>query len=274
MFSFGTAMTRLSFSRLIAFAALAFAASFTLGQAPATAQSIGTTITTKNVVIGDPPRLRQHRKKSDDPIVRNEVIETRAESVGQFEFSDGTAFVVGPNSRFTLNTAIFGGDRHSELVTGALRFVTDRAAPRRDLVVTTPVATVGIRGTVFDLFVEADGTSSVLLVRGGPVELCNRGGSGCIVITEVCDAAQIGPGGRQGPSAWDDLFEDPEAAGLFPFSANAHRTRARFRRGVADCGIRAGFNLVPPLEERLDTGNRDEDDDDDVNADDYGGQDQ
>ncbi|MEM6665071.1 MAG: FecR domain-containing protein [Pseudomonadota bacterium] len=232
----------------------------------AQSEVIGETITTERIVVGTPPDASRHRKKSRDPIVRDEVIETGAASTGQFQFRDETNLAIGPNTRLTLNTAVFSGDRHNELVRGTLRFVTDRVSRGRDLNISTPFATIGVRGTAYDVHVDpATGETTVLLVRGGPVDVCVRGGTRCVVLRSLCDCVRIGPQGPSAPQPVNELFDAGEARALFPFAARSARTRPVFRRGVSDCGIRAGRNFVTPLERRGKE-DRDRSDDDDVSS--------
>ena len=58
---------------------------------------------------------------------------------------------------------------------GAFRFITG-ASPKAAYEIKTPTATMGVRGTVFDVFVADDGETVVLLHEGG-VDVCSAPGS-------------------------------------------------------------------------------------------------
>ena len=91
---------------------------------------------------------------------------------------------------------------------GALRFLGAGTRPGRDEVsITTPVATVGIRGTVVDVTHTAGRTAFLLL--HGSAEVCRRGG-GCRLVTTPCTSvmveAGVSPLRRQDAAALDAMF--------------------------------------------------------------------
>lgn len=229
-------------SRSVAGVALAGVAALCLSAAsPGTAgaQEIGDTLRTANVVLGSQPGNRLVRLKARDPIYRNQEIRTRDASTGEFTFEDSTSLVVGPNARIVLNEAVYGGPQSHQLLSGALRFVTSAASPVTDTVITTPVANIGVRGTIFDVFVEAStGITSILLVAGGPVQAC--AGAACSIIASVCDAVQVDGGGASAPVPVSEFAGTRANADLFPFAAGAHRMRSIFRRNAARCSLGAG----------------------------------
>lgn len=215
------------------------------------AETIGTTITTKSVVRGTPPGIASHLKKGRDPIYRDELIETGANSAGQFEFVDRTGLALGPNSRLVLNRAVFSGPERHRLVRGTLRFATDIAAPSRALVVDTPIATLGVRGTIFDVHVADDGTTTVLLVRGGPVDVCSTSGTACIPIERTCEAVRVqASGGREGPVPVRQLGSRAGLGQDFPFASGAQRARRFFTRRTANCQLSSGRVLPIRDEDR------------------------
>ncbi|MCB1492065.1 MAG: FecR domain-containing protein [Rhodobiaceae bacterium] len=219
------------------------------GAVPALAQTIGETLQTTNVVAGSVGGATFVRLKSRDTIYRDEVIRTRSQSVGEFKFEDSTLFVVGPDAEVVLSDAVYGGPGSHKLLSGAMRFVTSKVSPVSDVVVTTPVASIGIRGTIVDLFVEpGSGQTSALLARGGPADVC--AGGHCVAITTVCDAVQVGGGGGGGPTAPVNVSQfqgSRPASELFPFAAASYRTRSVFRQGAARCGLSSGRVWNPDI---------------------------
>lgn len=125
-----------------------------------------------------------HKIKLQDDLYHNEVIETHEESATEITFLDDTTISLGPTSSIVLDEFVYDPDpsKSSFVVTiteGALRF-TSGVLPSESYKIHTPVATIGIRGTVIDLAVareiESDGTvrtSVNLSVIEGEADLIN-----------------------------------------------------------------------------------------------------
>lgn len=97
----------------------------------------------------------------------------------QLRMSDGALISLGPNAVFLIKAysqAATGAKQDAavlSLVHGGLRTITgsiDKSAYRLE----TPVSTLGIRGTVFDVYVLDDGTTTVVL-RDGAVDITGEG---------------------------------------------------------------------------------------------------
>jgi hypothetical protein len=120
-----------------------------------------------------------------DDIYHNELIQTFEESATELTFLDQTSLSLGPQSRITLDRFIYDPDpsKSSFVLTvtqGALRFASG-ALPDESYVIHTPVATIGIRGTVIDLVVERTGagdsaTNVNLTVIEGEARVLNCSG--------------------------------------------------------------------------------------------------
>ncbi len=125
-----------------------------------------------------------HKIKLQDDLYHNEQIETHEESATEITFLDDTTISLGPKSSIVLDEFVYDPDpsKSSFVVTiteGALRF-TSGVLPSESYKIHTPVATIGIRGTVIDLAVgreiESDGTvrtSVNLSVIEGEADLIN-----------------------------------------------------------------------------------------------------
>ena len=91
--------------------------------------------------------------QAGDRVFKQDLVETGANSSCSISFLDGSAFSLSANCRMVLNEMVYspGGAGNSQLMTlvgGAISFVSGQVAKTGDMKVSTPVATMGIRGTV------------------------------------------------------------------------------------------------------------------------------
>lgn len=133
-----------------------------------------------------------------DSVVRDETVRTGAESAARFVMTDSTNLSLGPNATIKLDRTVFNDERSYReiairLATGAFRFVTghsEKAAYR----ISTPIATIGVRGTTLDILSQRGRT--VVVLQDGASRVCARGGE-CIDLTQPGDTAVIiASGGR------------------------------------------------------------------------------
>jgi len=88
-------------------------------------------------------------------VLLNEVVSTSEAARLEVTFTDGTQVMLGEKAVLTLNTFVFNPAAGSGTikfgVVGAFRFISGQASKlaSSDVSVTTPVATLGIRGTEF-----------------------------------------------------------------------------------------------------------------------------
>lgn len=129
---------------------------------------VGVASATKNEVQG----IRGAEKRSletGSEIFLNEAIQTGDQSVAQLVFLDNTNLSVGPGSLVQLDKFVYDPNRGTrevifEVGRGAFRFATgSRGAKNYNL--KTHVATLGVRGTTFEL-VSTDGEVKVKLNQG------------------------------------------------------------------------------------------------------------
>lgn len=100
-----------------------------------------------------------------DPVFKQEVIETGAESLATLRFLDGTTLTTGADSRVTLDDFVYAGGTQRAAVTvskGIMRFVTGSMASSA-YEVKTPTAIIGVRGTKFTVGTSAEGDQTNLL---------------------------------------------------------------------------------------------------------------
>jgi hypothetical protein len=117
--------------------------------------------------------------KTGDLVFQNETLITNATGIGQFEFRDKTKLAIGPGSTLVLDNFVYQSDTSKakiviNLTAGALRFVTGRADHDAYEIV-TPTATIGVRGTAFDVYTKDDGEMAVAMLEGA-IEVCPKSG--------------------------------------------------------------------------------------------------
>lgn len=129
---------------------------------------IGAAVAVRNQVTGN--HAGQDRPLAvGNPVFQNDRISTGANSVAQLMFTDQTTLSVGPRSQVTLDRYVFdpnqsAGDVAVSFTTGAMRFITGAQAPQ-NYQVRTPVASIGVRGTIVDLLM-LDGRMFGILDEG------------------------------------------------------------------------------------------------------------
>lgn len=110
---------------------------------------------------------------------QNDRIVTDKNGAAEIEFADGTSLTIGANSEVVLDKMIFDGDKARNatvnVVRGTLRFVTG-SSDHSAYQIKTPVATIGVRGTVIDISLEKD--DMVFNTVEGIGVVC-RGGNDC-----------------------------------------------------------------------------------------------
>jgi hypothetical protein len=127
-----------------------------------------------------------------DGLMRDETVRTGVESAAKLVMADSTNLAIGPNASITLDRTIFN-DEHSyreiaiKLATGAFRFVTGHSA-KAAYTIKTPVASIGVRGTVLDILSQQGKTTVVL--QEGASRVCAIGGA-CTELTNPGDTATI-----------------------------------------------------------------------------------
>jgi hypothetical protein len=109
------------------------------------------------------------RLKDRSTIFLDEIVATEPAARLEITFEDATGLTLGENAKVRIDRFVYAGGRTSRIsiaVTGAMRFVTSLAkAEGAEIIVRTPVATIGVRGTDFWAG-PIDGAFGVLLVEG------------------------------------------------------------------------------------------------------------
>jgi hypothetical protein len=175
-----------------------------------------------------------------------DILQTGATGQIQLHFFDETRIAIGPNSTFvvediTRQNATTADKFLVNTVRGAFRFISG-ASPQDAYSVRTPTATLGIRGTIFDVAVVAADATDVIL-HDGEVRICSNSG-GCAVMIGSC--AYVNAPGRGGfetaqdRAAFVEILEE-----RFPFVLSQGSLRRDFRAPVENCG-RVGLTVITP----------------------------
>lgn len=155
----------------------------------------------------------------------------------QVLFVDQTRLVVGPGSALLIEAYLMRGNGSAEqfainALGGTYRFITGNS-PKSAYQINTPVATIGVRGTEFDLLV-AGGETRVLLYDGA-VRICNTGGS-CVELTERCDIGLVTSAGTD--VVLHNDTEHPPLVALFRYARVQSPLLPPFRiSGAGNCLI-------------------------------------
>jgi hypothetical protein len=127
-----------------------------------------------------------------DALLRDEVVRTGHDSATRLVMADSTNLSLGPSASLKLDRAVFDDEHHYRdvavrLSSGAFRFVTghsDKAAYK----ITTPLATIGVRGTTLDILSQRDQT--IVNLQEGASTVCTVTFE-CIQLTKPGDTAII-----------------------------------------------------------------------------------
>jgi hypothetical protein len=186
------------------------------------------------------------------PVEQGDVIETAADGHAMLNFFDDTRIAVGPLSRFEVTDIRLSSNGKAsrfavQAVRGTFRFLSG-TSPKDAYSIRTPTATLGVRGTEFDFYVDRRIGSNVALFRG-EVVLCPNGGS-CALVRGRCTLALSDTRGNVGVAATRDekkqiLVRD------FPFVVSQKNLPSSFRTSTSSCGNlrRVILETKPPVQQ-------------------------
>lgn len=127
-----------------------------------------------------------------DSMLRDETVRTGAGSAARFVMADSTNLSLGPSATLKLDRTVFN-DEHSyrdvaiRMTTGAFRFVTGHSE-KTAYKITTPLATIGVRGTTLDILSQRG--RSVVVLQDGAASVCTTSFQ-CVQLTQPGDTAII-----------------------------------------------------------------------------------
>lgn len=142
-----------------------------------------------------------HSLSPGNDILANQRIRTGAASTAQLLFLDETSVSVAPQSEIVLDRFVYDPNRGTGNVVlttgrGAFRFVTGAQNPT-NYTIKTPVATIGVRGTIVEIrnaVINGVMMSTVTLMEG-QVEITSKGGQK-VSLTQVGMSYVIGADGK------------------------------------------------------------------------------
>jgi opacity protein-like surface antigen len=183
------------------------------------ADKIGSAVRIVNKVTGEIDQ-QQRQLKTDDAVNQNEAIEVSADSLGELKLNDDTKLALGPGARLVLDKFVYDpapstGTVSVNLLTGAFRFITGLSR-KGNYQLRTPSASITVRGTIFDVFVDGAGGTWLLLLEGS-VRICNAANQ-CADVNNPCGVVHITPTGTlDGPIGWPAEARPINFATAFPF---------------------------------------------------------
>ena len=132
-----------------------------------------------------------------DRFFHNQRIRTSLDSGVDIRFLDASILYVGELSDLTLDNMIYDINKKTatgalQIVKGVMRFASG-AAPNLNFTVKTANATLGVRGTTFDLMATSGGTE--VAVREGAVQVNFPSGSKQVVAGQIFRIPKIGEAG-------------------------------------------------------------------------------
>jgi hypothetical protein len=135
---------------------------------------IGVTQSIQNNPVGKPPGGLDRVLRVGTDVQANEIISTAADDRAHLVFLDGTTLTIGPSSSMTIDKFVYDpttqkGELAVNATKGVFRIIGGRISKTSTIAVTTPSATMGIRGgiAVFGVIApsatDSGGTTSILV---------------------------------------------------------------------------------------------------------------
>ncbi len=184
--------------------------------------------------------------RQDAAVFSGDAIVTGPVGQAQIKFRDNTKLVVGPNSRLVIDAFVYSGNNTARKLSinalkGAFRFISGNS--NHDAYnITTPTATIGVRGTEIDVNV-----SKGVVIYSGAAEVCRRGGGSrnCVMIQGGCALAAFEPN-RNVKKVNSIVDRNQTLLQGFQYAVDQRRLRPEFRANTASCGVlRAALPVVP-----------------------------
>lgn len=155
-------------------------------------------------------------------VFQNDLVRTGESSVAQLLFADRTTLSVGPRSEVRLDRFVYDpsrpvGDVGVSFLSGALRFISGSQNPQ-SYRIETPVAAIGVRGTIVDLLL-LDGRLFGILIEGRAIfTLAN--GEEIELDTPGTALEFFSDGSASPPFIWRGRYEAGLRTASFPLYGN------------------------------------------------------
>ena len=184
-----------------------------------------------------------------DAVYMGDRIATESSGEAQIIFRDQTKLVVGPTSVVVVDSFVFNDDDSARAVgmsatKGVFRFITG-VSQKQAYTLKTPTATIGVRGTAFDMYVAPNGETAIAMFEG-EARVCNRllGRLGaCVDLKAGCSIVVIGQDGRI--TRLNTLEERTQRLNSeFPYVFSQISLDPAFKVDVSACMVRwASFDI-------------------------------
>jgi hypothetical protein len=143
---------------------------------PVSEPEVGSTVLIKERVTGT-LGTEARQLKTGFRVHRNELLQTGPSAQAEVKLDDNTKLALGPEAELRLDEYALGTGNDAKTISlkflkGTFRFLTGSNSSE-SYKIETPSATIGVRGTVFDVYIEPGGDTFVLLHKG-EVEVCSR----------------------------------------------------------------------------------------------------
>ena len=218
------------------------------GTVAASAEPAGTAVNAapqSEVTGGSQPRILE----IGSDLFIGDLVRTSASGRVEIVFADETQLVIGPGSTLEIADYLLRNDGSAgnlavKALAGTFRFVTGNSDQDRYRII-TPTGTIGVRGTAFDLVVDAEG-SRVIMYRGA-TELCGTDGS-CAVVSNKCELGTLSSSGASASGLTNSLSRDERKAlrKQFVYGSSQQPLSQDFRlRETAEC-LRPAFTRNVP----------------------------
>lgn len=132
---------------------------------------IGVTQATQNDPMGKPPGGVDRVLRVGTDVQANEIISTAADDRAHLVFLDGTTLTIGPSSQLTIDKFVYDpttqkGELAVNATKGVFRVIGGRISKTSAITVTTPAATMGIRGGMAAFSVATGGATITVSLFG------------------------------------------------------------------------------------------------------------
>lgn len=179
-----------------------------------------------------------HRIKTGMQINSGDIIKTDARGIVQLIFQDDTKMAVGPNARMIVDATMMRGSNRArnfavKALGGSFRFISGKS-DSTVYSIETPNATMGIRGTAFDFWVDGNSRTAIALLDGR-VRMCESSG-GCAVVRGQCSLATAARGEAITRPAKKKHAAQIISAG-FPFIMSQSVLKKQLRSEAGNCGF-------------------------------------
>lgn len=199
--------------------------------------ALGPALAASGTALGVDPAAEAERKAEtrllaigSDIFIGDRVI-TGATGQVQIKFDDRTELVVGPRSSLVIEDYLLREDGSAgklalNALAGTFRFVTG-GAPKDRYTIKTPTATIGVRGTAFELYVTKAWT--YILMQQGSVIGRNRQGDQTLVLDAACEVGQISLGETIVVGPADRIADRARLRQMFMYAASQQPLLREFR---------------------------------------------